>query len=100
MNAPVKHRADDVMFLRPTLYARQVADMLGFSEAYFLDRRASLEAEHGFPGKLPGLNRYSRAAVLRWIETNGRTYLPAEPETDPVGVLGLSIRDLEKEYSQ
>jgi len=104
MNAPVKplSGAEDVVVLRPVLYARQVADMLGWTERHFLERRDALEREQGFPGRLPGLNRYSRAAVLRWIETNGRTWQPRADEAVTVsgGALELSIQALEEEYRQ
>lgn len=62
---------------RLTLSAGQVALLLGVSEAGFRAKRVALEAL-GFPGKLPGFNKWSRAAVTRWVETNGVTAQPAE----------------------
>lgn len=75
----------------PVLKGEQVAGLLGFrTRATFDAKRPALEAA-GFPRKLPGLNRWSRACVLRWIETNGETHLPeAQPGLD----------DLEKRYGQ
>lgn len=64
------------------LTAGQVAFLLRCSEDTFRNKRRRLEAA-GFPRKLPGCARWSRAAVLRWIETNGETYLPADLDGRP-----------------
>lgn len=62
---------------RLTISAGQVALLLGLSEPIFRKKRLELE-DLGFPAKLPGLNKWSRAAVTRWVETNGASHLPAE----------------------
>lgn len=47
--------------------ADEIAARLGWSRAYFLSRRARLEAD-GFPAMLPGrFGRWSRAAVDGWF---------------------------------
>lgn len=83
--------------------AEGVAALLGYRTANsFLTRRRVLEAAHGFPRKLPGLNGWSRAAVLRWVATNGETYLPADLD-DGVRIggsgMGELARQLEEDYS-
>lgn len=67
------------MFAR-CITAEEVAERLLISEATFRNKRRSLEMKHGFPPKMPGCNAWSEPAVARWIETNGRSYLP---EPDP-----------------
>lgn len=68
-----------VLIPAPAVNAAAVARLLGYAAAeYFYRRRPALE-RLGFPPKLPGVNAWSSAAVLRWIETNGETYLPAAP---------------------
>lgn len=64
---------------RLTVSAGQVALLLGISEASFRAKRGALEAV-GFPSKMPGLNKWSRAAITRWVETNGETAQPANPD--------------------
>lgn len=60
------------------LTAVQVAELLGWQSAdSFYRHRKALEA-HGFPRKLPGINGWSRPAILRWVRTNGETHLPAD----------------------
>lgn len=56
---------------RPTLSAAEVAGMLGLSPSQFYRRARLLRRVHGFPSPLPGLRRYSRAAVLEWIDSGG-----------------------------
>lgn len=82
------------------LDAAGVAALIGLpSEDAFYRRRPALEAE-GFPKKLPGLPRWSRACVLRWIETNGATYQPAAPvAADPLAYTGALLPSLEKVYA-
>lgn len=65
---------------RQVITAQEVAKLLGYRcRKSFDDKRQTLE-KLGFPPKVPGLNNWSRAAVLRWIETNGETYLPTMPD--------------------
>lgn len=45
---------------------------LGISERVFDNARKKLEAE-GFPKRLPGLARWSRAAIDAWVAANGDT---------------------------
>lgn len=80
-----------VVETRPTMKAEEVARALGMrSAASFYNRRGVLE-KAGFPARLPGLNAWSRAAVLRWIATNGETFQPAE---DP------AANGLERRYAR
>ncbi len=72
-----------------TLDADGVAGLLGLTRRYFFDIRRRLEDEHGFPTAIPGLQKWSRPAVRRWIATNGRTFLPADLEAPGKG-RGLS----------
>lgn len=56
---------------KPVIQADTVARMLGLRSANaFIIRRAGLETA-GFPPKLPGINGWSYAAILRWIDDNG-----------------------------
>lgn len=63
---------DGVMSIpAPVIPAITVAELLHYRHAAcFHANRARLEA-HGFPPKLPGLNGWSYAAIMRWIENNG-----------------------------
>lgn len=71
---------------RPVLKAIELAELLGWrTEQSFHTARPKLEAA-GFPRKLPGINGWSRACVMRWIETNGETYRPAGDERDVISV--------------
>lgn len=82
--------------------AAGVARLLGRRTAgSFLNARARLEAQ-GFPPKLPGINGWSRAAVLRWVATNGATFLPADLDDGlrETGEPGLGPVTLEGEYGQ
>lgn len=72
---------------RPVLKAGEVAELFGWTITHFYTQRPKLEREGGFPPRLPGVAGWSRAAVLRWIDTNGATHLPA-----PVGVNELEAR--------
>lgn len=76
------------------LDADGVAALLSVSQSVFYARRPALEAA-GFPQQLPGLARWSRACVLRWIETNGETYLPGPVEPR----LEMVPTPLEREYA-
>lgn len=61
----------DLAICQPrTLCRAQVAQMLGVSDATFTKHQPDLEAK-GFPQKLPGLNRWPRAAVETWIDCGG-----------------------------
>lgn len=55
------------------LAAKQVAQLLGWRcvESFYNNRKKLRDA--GFPEKLPGVNGWSRNAVLRWIDGNGET---------------------------
>jgi type II secretory pathway component PulJ len=67
--------------LRPVVDAAQVAWMLNIRPATFHNKRAALE-RNGFPRKLPGLNGWSRNAVLCWI--NGHSASDAGPHGEHV----------------
>lgn len=73
-----------------TLSASEVADTLGISASEFARKRRTLEDEAGFPKPLPGLRRYSTAAVMGWINSNG-SRRPGQQElssTAPSLILG------------
>lgn len=68
--------------LPAVLETGEVAVLLRYgSSNAFLNNLKKLQ-QRGFPGRLPGMRSWSRAAVLRWIETNGETYLPADLAAD------------------
>lgn len=65
------------------LNAAGVARLLGRRTAEsFHNRRAALEAS-GFPRKLPGINGWSRPAIMRWLEVNGAAPSPANDGEPP-----------------
>lgn len=76
MKSPPNHSA--------TLTRTEVCELLNISERTFDNKRSTLERDFGFPPKLPGLKCWSRAAVTRWVTTNGETFMP-DPN-DPDGV--------------
>jgi hypothetical protein len=58
----------DPAFLNAVLKADEVAALLRYRSARtFHDKRDALERQ-GFPAKLPGINGWSRSAVMRWID--------------------------------
>lgn len=72
-----------ILQLKPIIRAEDVAKLLNYTAAAsFYNARAALE-QNGFPRKLPGVNGWSRACIMRWIETNGETYLPEGKEPAP-----------------
>jgi predicted DNA-binding transcriptional regulator AlpA len=54
----------------PVITTAEVAELLGIARATFLERATELRRDHGFPMPVPcsGSRRYSRAAVLAWID--------------------------------
>lgn len=57
----------DAIVMKPAMNTAEVAQALGYSPRRFRDHLPDLEA-HGFPAPLPGLtSRWSRQAVLDWI---------------------------------
>lgn len=87
---------------RPVLSAADVAVLLRRkSVAGFHQARTRLEAK-GFPKKLPGINGWSRAAVMHWINTNGGTYEPDRHYIGPAddgSVIAITAA-LDGEYGQ
>lgn len=72
------------------LDAQGVCRLLGLKQvSTFYNKRATLEAA-GFPPKLPGLARWSRPAIMAWLEMNGR------PSPEPK----RQAQDLEGRYGQ
>nr|WP_321457256.1 hypothetical protein [uncultured Cohaesibacter sp.] len=53
-----------------TLNRQQLSEVLGVTESGFSRAQASLE-ENFFPKRLPGMNRWSRPAVVAWIKASG-----------------------------
>jgi hypothetical protein len=85
---------DEVLTLRPVLSTADVSACLAISVETFRSRLRPLYAA-GFPPRLPALNGWSRACVLRWIETNGETFVVEPPEPALVD----AARRLEAEYA-
>lgn len=57
----------DAFITKPTMNTAEVAQALGYCSRRFKDKLPGLEAT-GFPAPLPGFaNRWSRQAVLAWI---------------------------------
>lgn len=76
----------------------EVAHLLGLSERTFNKRRPQLDAA-GFPDKLPGVNKWSRPAVVAWISSNGQTTVATPrgvPQGDPA--VEAVTSDLERRY--
>jgi hypothetical protein len=96
---PDMERAEVPVMLvpKPVINATTVATLLNRTEGWFHNRRVVMEERYGFPPKLPGMAGWSYACVMRWIETNGQTFLPADNETPPAA--GRDNR-LEARYAQ
>lgn len=78
----------DAIVMKPVMNRAAVAQALGYSTRRFGDHLPDLEA-HGFPAPLPGLsNRWSRDAVLAWINRDRRPSLAIRTarETNAFGV--------------
>lgn len=54
----------------PTMEAKEVAALLGWTPETFSRRKKELIAQHGMPAPLPS-RLYWRASVMRWFETYG-----------------------------
>lgn len=70
---------ETLLTLPPVIPAKVVAEILHITTEHFYSRKKQLE-NLGFPPKLPGVNGWSRATIMRWIETNGGSYQPAGGE--------------------
>lgn len=56
---------------RLVISAAEVAGLLGYRcRESFSKHRTELEAV-GFPSKLPGINGWSKPAIVNWLERNG-----------------------------
>lgn len=63
----------DAIVMKPVMNRAEVAQAVGYSSRRFADHLPDLEA-HGFPAPIPGLpNRWSRQAVLAWINRDRST---------------------------
>lgn len=88
----------------PTIDPAELADWLGYASAdRFTNATRTLISKHGFPRKLPGVPRWSRTAVLQWIERQGGVdralSLAAAPTLEPSDEDFEEIRkDLERTY--
>lgn len=63
----------------PMMEAAEIAGLLGWSPRWFALQKKILMAEHGMPAQLPG-RRWSRVAVMRWLETYGQAKAQARSE--------------------
>jgi predicted DNA-binding transcriptional regulator AlpA len=72
------------MSATPIITRAQVADLLGVSPSTLLGRIAELRRAHQFPPAVPcsGGRRYSRAAILAWIDGHRPPARPADPALD------------------
>lgn len=58
--------------MQPTIDPDELALWLGYASGdRFQNATPALIKTHGFPKKLPGVKRWSRKAVLQWIERQG-----------------------------
>jgi len=73
----------------------QVAQLLGISDRTFDRIRGSLT---NFPGKLPGIERWSRPAVVAWIRSNGQPANSQQWITQGDLEIELLISNLEDTY--
>lgn len=67
----------------------QVSQLLGITDRTFDRIRANLK---NFPSKIPGLERWSRPAVVAWIRSNGETASPGAADIAEIQA------DLESHY--
>ena len=76
-----------------TLNRQQIVSLLDVTESGFDRARPKLE-EANFPRKLPGMNRWSKPAVIAWIKASGNQDLmlriligePNEPEEEELEI--------------
>lgn len=92
------HSLPERPYTTPTLTRGQVCDLLDMSEPTLAKRLPELQ-RLGFPGKIPGLNRWSRASVLHWINTSGGTYPGAAIEPVTITLVDDARSQLEREYA-
>ena len=64
-----------------TITSREAAALLGETIETFYRAITDRKANHGFPAPIPGSRRYSRAAVLAWINRAGLPTRPAPSAT-------------------
>lgn len=83
----------------PLTYTRaQLCHVLDCSEVTLRRILPDLE-RRGFPGKIPGVNKWSRAAVADWIAHNGGDYTPySERVPEVTGAIAAIAVDLERDY--
>lgn len=68
---------------RQVISAVEVARLLNYRcRESFQNKRQALEAQ-GFPTKLPGLNGWSKPAIMRWLESNGQAGAGEAPARAP-----------------
>jgi len=81
-----------------TLSGGQVAHLLGLSEPTFR-RRVSKGELPNFPGRLPGVGKWSKPAVVAWISSNGELNV-ARPRGIPFGdpEIEALVTELEQDY--
>lgn len=90
---------------RLTWSKADVCHALGIAEGTFDKHRRRLEAEHGFPRKLPGFGLWSIAAVTDWVRRNAGTYDPVpavaapSPSLPPLGLTD-EAEALEARYAE
>lgn len=90
--------------MQPTIDTEELAQWLGYANgAKFQNGAPALIKSHGFPRKLPGVKRWSRKAVLQWIERQGGVdpamAVSVAPMLDPDDMdLDALRRDIEARY--
>ena len=61
----------------PTITSREAPALLGETIETFYRAITARKRHHGFPAPIAGSRRYSRAAVLAWINRSGTPAPPA-----------------------
>lgn len=79
----------------PVLTLAQLLQLLQISEATFNRRRAAMEAA-GFPHRIPGLGRWSRAAVIAWIDRPDALAAGNDNPGQPLDPIAMARGELEQ----
>jgi hypothetical protein len=91
--------------MQPTIDTEELARWLGYASGpKFQNAAPALTKSHGFPRKLPGVKRWSRKAVLQWIERQGGVDPARAVSAAPLleiddEMLERTRRDIERTYA-